>query len=255
MGIFHAVILGIIEGITEFLPVSSTAHLILASKAFSLADSSFLKTFEISIQVGAVLAVVVLYWNRLIKDWVLNRKIVAAFIPTAIVGGLLYPFIKGFLLGSSAVSLYAMFLGGIFIILFELWYKEEAVVKKNLEDISYPQALLIGCFQSVSVIPGVSRAAASILGGLSLGLSRRTIVEFSFLLAIPTIIGAAFFDLSQNISSFSGNEAMILLVGTIVSFLVAMAAIRFFIKFIKTNTFIIFGVYRIIISFVFWLTA
>lgn len=253
MSIFQAIILGIVEGITEFIPVSSTAHLVLVAKALGLETTEFLKTFEIAIQVGAVLAVVVVYWQSLLKNWSLNWKIVTAFIPTAVVGAFLYPVVKSVFLGNPMVSVYALFLGGLFLIIFELFYKNEMALKTELNQISHRQSFVVGCVQAVSIIPGVSRAAATILGGLSLQLSRRVIVEFSFLLAIPTIIGAAVFDLSQSAHLFSGREVGLLIIGVMVSFIVAWVTVKLFLKFVKFHPFTVFGVYRIIIAFVFWL--
>ncbi|MFL5619928.1 MAG: undecaprenyl-diphosphate phosphatase, partial [Gemmatimonadaceae bacterium] len=167
----HAVLLGIVEGITEFLPISSTAHLILASRALGLSETEFLKSFEIIIQLGAILSVVVLYWKRFLDVEVL-KKLVVAVIPTGVIGLTVYKAIKGYLLGNVAVVL---------------------------------STLLIGLFQAIAVIPGVSRSAATIVGGSLLGVSKRTIVEFSFMLAVPTMLAATGLELLKSRAALSGN--------------------------------------------------
>ena len=182
MNLVHVFILSLVEGITEFLPISSTGHLILASKLLGIMESNFTKTFQISIQLGAIMAVVFLYFKKFTQSLDLYKKLLVAFIPTAIVGFFLYPFIKGYLLGSSQVVVWSLFLGGIAIILFEKYHKP---IKPRV--LTTKHYFLIGVFQSFSVIPGVSRAAATIIGGLLTGLNRETATEFSFLLAVPTM--------------------------------------------------------------------
>ncbi len=211
-----------------------------------LLENNFVKTFEIVIQSGAILAVVVLYFNKLVRNVNLIKKLIVAFIPTALVGFILYPFIKGFLLGSSSVTLWALFLGGIVLILFRKENKEK-------KEISYKDALIIGTFQSLSVIPGVSRAAATIIGGLSTGLSRVQAVEFSFLLAIPTMFVATGYDLYKSASLFSSQNYLTLGVGFVLSFVFALIAVKFLINFVKKNDFTYFGVYRIVLALLFWL--
>ena len=253
MDAVQAVIFGIVEGITEFLPISSTGHLILTARFLGVVQSEFVKSFEIAIQFGAILAVVVLYWNTLIKSRDIRKKVLVAFLPTAVIGLLLYKIIKRFLFSSSAVVLWALFLGGVMLIIFEYFHREKEDAVAELSKISYSQALLIGLFQSIAVIPGVSRAAATIVGGLILGLKRKTIVEFSFLLAIPTMCAAMALDLAKNAYAFRPDQFLILSVGLIVSFVVALMVIRFMLVFIKKHTFIPFGVYRILVAAVFWL--
>lgn len=250
MKMLHAVILGIIEGITEFLPISSTGHLILASAVLKLQQSEFLKTFEISIQLGAILAVVVLYAKSLIKDRILIQKVLTAFIPTGILGLLLYHTVKYYLLGNQKVVVGALVAGGIFLILFERFHLHPQ--GEEAKNISYKQALAIGLFQSLSMIPGVSRSAATIIGGLSLGVERKTIVEFSFLLAIPTMAAATGLDLLKTAPHFTPAQFEILAVGFIVSFIIALLSIKFLLHFIQKHTFVSFGIYRIIVGFVFW---
>lgn len=259
MNIIHVVILSLVEGLTEFLPISSTGHLILASKLFGLPDSDYLKTFEIVIQLGAILAVFTLYSKKLLESAIsggdLIKKIFVAFIPTAIIGFTLYPFIKSFLLSSSAITLNALFWGGIIIILIEMVLKKSKVSKtQEMQSVpSYKQALLIGSFQSLSVVPGVSRAAATIVGGLVSGLSRTAATEFSFLLAIPTMIAASGLDIWKSRDVIAQGGALSLFLGTSLSFLFAMLAIKFLIAYVKKHDFTIFGIYRIGLAILFWL--
>lgn len=250
MTFFDAAILGLIEGVTEFLPISSTGHLILASSLLGLAHTEFLKTFEIAIQLGAICAVAILYFKSFFKFNILTRLIVA-FLPTAVVGLALYSIIKTYLIGNELVVVTALFLGGIALIVFELLHKEDASATAEMEHISYKQALSIGLFQSIAIIPGVSRSAATIVGGLLLGLKRATIVEFSFLLAVPTMAAATGLDLLKNYEDFTSSNLTILAVGFFTAFIVALIVVRFFLRFIKKHTFIPFGVYRILVSIVF----
>ena len=252
MNIIQAIILSIVEGISEFLPISSTGHLILTSRLMSIPQTEFTKSFEIFIQMGAILSVAILYYEKLTRSKTLLLKLLAAFLPTAIVGLLFYRFIKTYLLGNSEITTAALFLGGVVIIIFELFYKERKSDIETLEEISLKKAFLVGLFQSISVIPGVSRAAATILGGLFLRLNRKTAVEFSFLLALPTVFAATALDFSQSQFKFSQAEWLILLLGLIVSFITAYSTIKYLLKFIRTKNFISFGVYRIIISILFW---
>lgn len=240
-----ALILGIVEGVSEFLPISSTGHMILASQLMGLGHTEFLKSFEIAIQVGAILSVVALYWRRLIIDFETMKKLVVAFLPTAILGFTLYRLVKQFLLGSPNVVLWSLFLGGIFIIVFEYLHREREDAVDDLSGITYRQAFLIGLFQSIAMVPGVSRSAATIIGGLALGLRRKTIVEFSFLLAVPTMLAATAYDLLKSGSAFSMDQMGFLAVGFVSSFIVALLSIKFLLSFIQTHTFIPFGIYRI----------
>jgi undecaprenyl-diphosphatase len=252
MEITDALILGFVEGVTEFLPISSTGHLILTSKFLSLPETSFLSSFEIAIQLGAICAVLFLYGKTLFTNANLFKKIFVAFIPTGIIGITLYPLVKSFL-GREDIVLLALFLGGIFLILFELWHKKKIQDSENsLKEISYKSAFIIGFIQTLAFIPGVSRAGATILGGLALGLSRSSIVEFSFLLAVPTMLAATGYDLVSNYKSFAEGDLFLLLIGSFASFITAIFAIQFLMRFIKTHTFIPFGVYRIAISILFF---
>jgi len=252
MNFFHAIILGIVEGLTEFLPVSSTGHLVLASKVLQLPSTEFLKSFLVAIQLGAILAVVVLYWKSFFVKLEVLKKIIVAFLPTAVLGLIFYKVVKQFLLGSREVVLGALFLGGLFLIIFELIYREKSDAGEEVEKITWQQAAVIGFFQSVAIIPGVSRAAATIVGGLLIGLKRKTIVEFSFLLAVPTMAAATGLDLLESGGNFSLGEFGLLALGFIFSFLTALAAIKFFLDFIKNHSFIFFGVYRVVLAVIFW---
>lgn len=249
MNFIYAVLLGIVEGIAEFLPISSTGHLILVSRLLRVPETEFLKTFEVVIQLGAILAVIVLYGRTLLRDARVLRRVFVAFLPTAAVGLLLYPFIKGVLLGNEIVTLAALFIGGILLIVFERWHREDGAAMGDLAALPYRSAIAIGLCQSIAIIPGVSRAAATILGGLLLGLKRKTIVEFSFLLAVPTIAAAAGLDILKSAPAFTFREVGLLAVGFAVSFLVALCAIRWLVRFIQTRSFVLFGWYRIAIAF------
>ncbi|OGZ00376.1 MAG: undecaprenyl-diphosphatase [Candidatus Liptonbacteria bacterium RIFCSPLOWO2_01_FULL_52_25] len=248
-----ALILGIVEGFTEFLPISSTAHLNLASDLMGFAQSEYVKTFEIAIQSGAILAVVVLYWKKFL-DWEIVKRVAVAFVPTAILGAIFYKLIKSFLIGNTVVALLALALGGLFLIVFEKLHKNPADERvRGLADstMSYKQSFLVGLFQSVAMIPGVSRAAATIVGGMLLGVRRAAIVEFSFLLAVPTMLAATGYDLIKSAGMFSLSEVNILAVGFIASFVMAVVSIKFLLSYIRRHSFTAFGVYRILLVLVF----
>ncbi len=217
MSIFHAVILGIVQGIAEFLPISSTGHLILTQYLLNIDPTAFSKSFDIMIQLGSITAVIVLYWKKL-TDLGTTKKVLFAFVPTGIIGLLLYKIVKAYLLGSVPVVLWSLGIGGIALVVFELWHSTPLARptkenKESIKDISYKQAFIIGLCQSVAIIPGVSRSAATIVGGLALGISRATIVEFSFLLAVPTMLAASSFDLIKNYSTFSVENFWALAIG------------------------------------------
>lgn len=252
MNIFHSVIFGIVEGVTEFLPISSTGHLILTARLLKVPQTDFMKSFEIAIQLGAILSVVLLYWKPLFLDLKILKRVITAFLPTAVLGLIFYKIIKRFLLGSEGVVLWSLFLGGLFLIIFELLHRERADAKDELSAISYRQSFIIGVFQSIAMIPGVSRAAATIIGGLILGLRRKTIVEFSFLLAIPTMLAAVALDLLKSAHTFSPEQFLFLGIGFMTSFVVALLAVKLLLYFIKNHNFIIFGVYRVVLVLLFW---
>jgi undecaprenyl-diphosphatase len=255
MTILHSIILGIIEGISEFLPISSTGHMVLVSELLHIAQDPFTKSFEIIIQLGAILSIVFLYWKTLVRNKHLVFKICIAFLPTAIIGLTLYKYVK-VLLGSVYVVIGALFLGGIVLIYFEKW-AQSFIKKKNMlivektEDISTKQAIYIGLYQTIAMIPGVSRSGATIVGGAFLGLSRKAIVEFSFLLAIPTMCAATALDILKNRASFSYDQIDLLVIGLMVSFFVALLAVKTFLKYIEKNSFKVFGIYRICLAIVY----
>lgn len=254
MNLFQSLILSAVEGISEFLPISSTGHLILASDILKIAQTNFVKDFEIIIQLGAILAVVVLYWRSFLLNKNTLLKVLAAFAPTAVVGLLLFKIIKNYLLGDTMITLVALIAGGIILIILEYLYKEKDHHADTIEKINYKQAFLIGVIQSISVIPGVSRSASTIIGGLFLGLKRKTAVEFSFLLAVPTIAAATGLDiLKSNLFSYSQNEYIMLFTGFIGAFIFALISIKFLLDFVKKYTFIPFGIYRIIAAILFYL--
>lgn len=247
MDIIQSIILGIVEGLTEFLPISSTAHLIITGQILGIDQTDFVKSFEIAIQLGAILAVVVLYWRKFFLDFEALKKIIIAFVPTAIIGFIFYKIIKSFLMESNLIIALALFLGGLVLIFFE-YGKTKRTAENGSDIITYKKAFLIGLCQSLAVIPGVSRSAATIIGGLSMKLSRQAIVEFSFLLAVPTMLAATGYDLMKSGLSFSGQEVIVFLIGFVVSFVTAIAGIKFFLKFIIKNNFFYFGVYRVVLG-------
>ena len=255
MNIIHAIILGAVEGITEFLPISSTGHMILASRLLGLKETDFLKTFEIFIQLGAILAIVVLYFKRLITSVDTIKKVIVAFIPTAIIGLALHGFVKKYLLASPVVVSVALIVGGIIIIWFEKWNAKKHLSPSIKQDdkinVSYLQAVKVGLYQSIAMIPGVSRSAATIVGGQISGISRVEIVEFSFFLAIPTMFAASALDLYKGIGEIGSNEIMLLAVGFISAFVVAIIAIKGFLNYIKHHNFVGFAIYRIIVGVLF----
>jgi len=252
MSLLHAIILGIVEGITEFFPVSSTGHLILAGTLIGVPQTAFVKSFEIAIQLGAILAVVVLYGRSFVRVPVLTR-LAAAFVPTGILGFLLYKIVKGYLLGNGTIVVWALGIGGIMFIAFELVYgsrpREGSV---NLESVSYSAAATMGVAQAIAMVPGVSRSAATVVGGMMCGVSRAVALEFSFLLAVPTMLAATGYDLFKNAGVFVGADWSALVVGFVVSFVVALASIKWLMAFMRRHTFIPFGVYRIFAALAFY---
>jgi len=248
----QAIILSIVEGLTEFLPISSTGHLILTTDLMGVAHSEFVKSFEVIIQLGAILAVVVLYAKTLVTNHKLWPRIIVAFLPAAIIGYTFYNFIKIYLLGNVEVVLWALFLGGIILIIWEKYYQEQEHHLDKIEKLSLRKAFLVGVFQAFSVIPGVSRAGATILGGLIVGLKRKAAVELSFMLAIPTMIAATGLDLVKSSFNFTAQEWSILAVGFVGAFLTALLAVKYFLRYIQHHSFVAFGVYRIVLAVILW---
>jgi undecaprenyl-diphosphatase len=253
MTVFDVFILSVVEGITEFLPVSSTGHLILFSRFLEIENSAFLKTFEIVIQLGAIMAVLVLYSGRLMLNFKLLKKVIFAFLPTAVVGFTLYPLVKNVFLESSWITLNALFWGGVALIGIEYFLKSRKGGEGNLNTLTYRQAVLIGTFQAFSIIPGVSRAAATIIGGLLVGANRKSATEFSFLLAIPTMFAASLFDLYKTREVLIPGNMIVLFTGATLSFIFALFAVKLFVGYVEKNNFIAFGVYRILIALAFWI--
>lgn len=243
----EAVVLGIIEGAAEFLPISSTGHLILASHLLGIPDSAFLTSFIISIQCGAIAAVLAAYWRSFL-DLELLKKLSVAFLPTALIGVTIYRVVKDVLLGNELVVVIALFTGGVLLILFEHWHTEPADATDSVDAITYGQALKLGLFQSIAMIPGVSRSGATILGGLLMGLKRTTIVQFSFLLAVPTMAAATGYDLLQSYREFPTDNWTLIAIGAATAFVSASLALRFLLSYVKKHDFTAFGVYRIILA-------
>lgn len=255
MTIIQSIILGIVEGFTEFLPISSTAHMEFAARILQIADSDFLKSFEIIIQFGAILAVVAVYGSLIWKYRTEWKKFAAAFVPTALVGFALYKIIKTVFLGDTALAAIMLVLGGLLIFIFDRKLGQRAQGSgTTVETMTYRQAALVGLAQSIAVVPGVSRSGATIYGGLFAGISREAIIDFSFILAVPTMLEATGYDLLKNASGFSGGDFSLLAVGFVAAFLSALVAIRFFISYAKRNEFTAFGVYRILAGVLFLVT-
>lgn len=254
MTILQSLIMGIIEGLTEFLPISSTAHLIITSELLKIPGSDFLKSFMISIQLGAILSVVILYFKRVWQNLNIIWKVAAAFIPTSVIGLIFYKIVKNYLMESLLVIAITLIIGGIIIFIFENWYAKKNIKEEasdlDLDQISYKQAAILGAVQAIAMIPGVSRSGATIVGGLAQGIKRKTIVEFSFLLAIPTMLGATVLDIYKNPNIISNENLVVWLTGFIVSFITAIIAVKFLIKYIQKNDFKIFAWYRIALGII-----
>ncbi len=250
MDIIQAIILSIVEGLTEFLPISSTGHMILASYIMKIHDHAFVKTFQIAIQIGAILAIVMLYYKRFIQGITIYIKLFIAFIPTAIIGFLAYKTIKTYLFNPLGVSL-ALIVGGVILIAIDKWVVARESRYVELEDISYKNAFFIGLAQCVSMIPGVSRAAATIIGGVGNGLNKKQATEFSFLLAVPTMCAATGYDLVKTDAVFASNEILLLSIGLVGAFISAWLAVKLFIRFVENHGFKVFGYYRIVIGIIF----
>lgn len=253
MSILQAIILAIIEGLTEFLPVSSTGHMIIASSAMGIASQPFTKLFTVAIQFGAILSVIVLYWKRFIPDKSIAEtfqfylKLLVAFLPAAVIGFLLNDYIDTLLERVDVVG-YALVAGGVFFLFIDAIFKQNEQADTS-SGMSYKKALNVGLFQTVAMIPGVSRSAATIIGGLVQGLNKRTAAEFSFFLAVPTMFAATAYKLLKfylDAGTVSSDEMVLLGIGNAVAFVVAWLAIRSFINFLTRHGFRIFGIYRIV---------
>lgn len=248
MNIIHVIVLAIIEGITEFLPVSSTGHMIIASSLMGIAADPFVKLFTIAIQLGAILSVVVLYYKRFLQSVNFYLKLLVAFIPAAIFGVLFSKKIDALLESALTVGV-TLFVGGIILLFVDKWFNKPSV--KAEKDISYLTALKIGFFQCLAMIPGTSRSAATIVGGMAQKLTRTAAAEFSFFLAVPTMFAATakkLYDFHKEGHVFSGEEIKLLAIGNVIAFVVAMLAIKTFITFLERKGFVIFGWYRIVVG-------
>ena len=250
MSFLQAIILAIIEGLTEFLPVSSTGHMILAQSFMHIPNDEFVKTFEIVIQLGAILAVLVLYIKRFFVSIDIYLKLFVAFLPTGVAGLLAYKIIKQYLFNPFIVS-FSLIIGGVVLILLDAWSGRKQAEYKDIEDIGYGGALKIGAIQCVSMIPGVSRAAATIFGGIFAGFDRKQAAEFSFLLAIPTMCAASAKDLWESKDLITSENILLLLVGSSVAFIVAAIAVKAFVAFLTRYGFKYFGYYRILLGILF----
>jgi undecaprenyl-diphosphatase len=251
MNLIHVIVLAIIEGITEFLPVSSTGHMVIASAFMGIGTDDFVKLFEVAIQLGAILSVVILYFKRFFKSFDFYFKLVVGVIPAVIVGVLLKKKID-ILLESPLVVACSLLIGGVVLLFVDKWFNKPAVKEEG--QISYATALKVGIFQCLAVIPGVSRSAATIVGGMSQKLTRTAAAEFSFFLAVPTMFGATlkeiwdFHKAHATGPLFTGEQIKFLVVGNVIAFVVAMLAIKSFITFLERKGFRLFGWYRIIVG-------
>jgi undecaprenyl-diphosphatase len=245
MSLIEAIILAIVEGITEFLPVSSTGHMIIASSLMGIAEDNFTKTFTVAIQFGAILSVVALYWKRFFQSVDFYKKLFVAFIPAVILGKLLDNFIDS-LLGNVYVVAYMLLLGGVFLLFLDVFIKENS--SDDSDKISYTSAFKIGLFQCIAMIPGVSRSAATIVGGMLQKLNRKDAAEFSFFLAVPTMFAATTYKLYKFYKTgiaVEPHQVNMLIIGNIIAFVVAFLAIKSFIGFLTKHGLQVFGYYRI----------
>ncbi|QKG53451.1 undecaprenyl-diphosphate phosphatase [Hymenobacter sp. BRD67] len=260
MTYWHALLLAIVEGLTEFLPVSSTGHMIIASRLLGMEMTPFAKLFLVVIQLGAILSVLVVYWKRFFQSFDFYLKLLVAFLPIVVVGLLLKKHIDALLESVTTVGI-MLLLGGIVLLFVDKWFPQEDPQKGGhpVTNPSFKEALIIGLFQCLAVVPGVSRSAATIIGGLTQRLTRRAAAEFAFFLAMPTMAAAAakdIYDYYKEAHShgtslshlFSGDEVKLLLLGNVVAFVVALLAIRFFVGFVAKYGFRAFGIYRIIVG-------
>lgn len=247
MTTIEAVVLAIVEGVTEFLPVSSTGHMIIASSLMGISANDFVKMFTVAIQFGAILSVLALYWKRFLQSFSFYIKLGIAFIPAAVFGFLLNDFIDSLLENAIVVAI-ALLLGGIVLLFIDKWFAQNET--KGTTEVAQKSALIIGMFQVLAMIPGVSRSAATIVGGLTQGLTRKAAAEFSFFLAVPTMFAATAYKMLKfhKEVGFNANDVTILLVGNVVAFIVALIAIKAFIGFLTKYGFKVFGWYRIAVG-------
>lgn len=249
MTVLDSLLFGAVEGLTEFLPVSSTGHLILLSALLGIEQDAFHKAYEVIIQLGSILAVAFLYRKKLMQSRELWIKLIVGFIPTGALGFLLYKHVKA--LFDPSVVAWALIAGGIIFIVVEKLYSEKEHAVDSVEKVSYKQAVAIGFFQALAMVPGTSRSGATIIGGLLLGLNRKTAAEFSFLLAIPTMCVATVYDIYKNYGEMSFDNVTVLAVGFVTAFLFAIVAVKGLLALVSRFNFIPFGIYRIVLGVVF----
>lgn len=250
MTLFDSIIIAIVEGLTEFLPVSSTGHMILTSYLLGLSNTEFLKTFQISIQIGAILAIVFLYARRFLTSLEIYKKLIVAFLPAAFIGFLAHDFIKTYLFSPLVVSI-SLILGGIILIIVDKKVVSKISHYQEAENIPLKNAFYIGLFQCIAMIPGVSRAAATIIGGVFNGLNKKQAMEFSFLLAVPTMVAATGYDLLKTPLAFTTHELTLLAVALVTAFIFAWVAVKLFVAIVEKYGFTWFGWYRILIGLIF----
>ena len=245
MDIFQAVIIAIVEGLTEFLPVSSTGHMIIASSLMGIEKEEFTKLFTVAIQLGAIMAVVVLYWKKFFDftKWQFYLKLIVAVIPAIILGLLFSDKIDALLESPTTVGI-TLVLGGIILLFIDKFFLNASI--KEESEISFGKSFVIGIFQCIAMIPGVSRSAATIIGGMQQGLTRKLAAEFSFFVAVPTMAAATGYKLLKGYESFTADHIKLLVIGNVIAFIVAIVAIKFFIGFLQKHGFRIFGWYRIV---------
>lgn len=252
MTIVESIIIAIVEGLTEFIPISSTGHMIIAEKLLGVTDNDFSKVFTIAIQLGAILAVVVLYWKKFFdfNNWQFYLKLLVGVIP-AIILGLLFSKQIDSLLESTTTVAVTLLLGGIVLIFVDKFFTKPRI--QSEKQISFRSSFAIGIWQCLAMVPGVSRSAASIIGGMQQKLTRSAAAEFSFFLAVPTMLAATGYKLLKHYKEnggFSGEEVKLLLIGNVVAFVVAMIAIKFFIEFLKKHGFRVWGIYRVVLGII-----
>lgn len=248
MSIIEAIIIAVVEGLTEFLPISSTGHMIITEKLLGVESNDFTKLFTVGIQLGAILAVIVLYWKKFITPlqtgkWQFYGKLIVAVVPALLLGFIFSDKIDALLESALTVAI-TMIAGGVVLLFIDRFFQKESI--QSDEEISFPRAFIIGCWQCVAMIPGVSRSAASIIGGMQQQLSRKLAAEFSFFLAVPTMAAATGYKLLKGYQSLSTADIKLFAIGNLVAFVVAILAIRFFIGFLQKHGFKLFGYYRII---------
>ncbi|WP_104698058.1 MULTISPECIES: undecaprenyl-diphosphate phosphatase [unclassified Helicobacter] len=250
MDVIQAIVMGIVEGLTEFLPVSSTGHMILAGHFLGVdQESDFTKTFEIAIQLGSILAVVFVLYQRFLKGISVWLKLLVGFVPTGLIGFFAYKYIKNLFVPQTVA--YMLIIGGIVFLWVEWRNKrlpKEVTLKNSLDEVSYKQAFVVGLCQSLAMIPGTSRSGATIVAGLLVGFSRTLAAEFSFMLAIPTMFAATTYDIYKNMHIMYSHNLFLLFIGALVAFFTALVSIKLFLGFVSRFSYIPFGIYRILIG-------